>query len=400
MKVLIAGQTFYRKDNGQAVFTINLAEGLACAGHHVLVLVPSENGRAGCTQNGKLTIQTTASLPLGYRINATFFIDKLVRRTVARFAPDVVHIQDHYFLSRSVVRAARRYGVKTVGTNHFLPENLTDNIRLPTALNALVNRWLWRMMLDLYNRLDAVTAPTQTAVNILKAQQLAPPVAAASCGIDPARFRPRPKIDRIAIRRKYGVALDRTVLLYVGRIDREKCLDLMVRAMAQLDRHDVQFVIAGKGKYCRELEQLCQRQRLGDRVVFCGFVPEADLPLLHNSVDAFVMPGHAELQSIATLEAMSSGLPILAANARALPELVEPGVNGYLFAPHDVEDVVRQLTALLSNREQWAMMGLASQEKAKVHAHWRTVERYADWYAQTSPRATSAVSIRPSYQIR
>jgi 1,2-diacylglycerol 3-alpha-glucosyltransferase len=400
MKVLIAGQTFYRKDNGQAVFTINLAEGLASAGHQVLVLAPSETGRAGCTQNGALTIQTVPALHLGHNINATFFTDGLVRRTLARFAPDVVHIQDHYLLSRSVLRAARPYGVKIVGTNHFLPENWTDNLRLPAALRGPVNGWLWRTMLEVYNTLDAVTAPTQTAVAILKAQQLAPPVAAASCGVDPGRFRPRPEIDRMAIRRKYGLAGDRTALLYVGRIDREKCLDLMIRALGRLNRHDMQFVIAGKGGHRRELEQLRQLQGLDDRVIFCGFVPEADLPLLHNSVDAFVMPGHAELQSIATLEAMSSGLPILAANARALPELVEPGVNGYLFAPHDVEDVVRQLTALLDNRERWARMGLASREKAQTHAHWRTVERYADWYEQTRPRAASALSIRPSYQTR
>jgi glycosyltransferase involved in cell wall biosynthesis len=97
---------------------------------------------------------------------------------------------------------------------------------------------------------------------------------------------------------------------------------------------------------------------------------------------------------------MASGLPILAANAKALPELVEPGVNGYLFAPHDVDDVVRQLMALLHHREQWTTMGLASRAKAKTHTHWRTVERYAEWYAQVRPRSMSTLSVQPSYQIR
>src|SRR5690606_6564958 len=118
--------------------------------------------------------------------------------------------------------------------NHFLPENLTDNMRLPALLLGPVHRWLWRNMLDLYNTLDAVTAPTKTAVAILKAQQLAPPAAALSCGVDLDRFHPRPDSDRMAMRRKYNLAMDSTVLLYVGRIDREKCLDLMIRAVAQL----------------------------------------------------------------------------------------------------------------------------------------------------------------------
>lgn len=389
MNVLIAGQAFFRRDNGQAVFTVNLAHGLAKAGHHVLVIAPSENGTAYCQQISKLTIQTVPALRLQHNVNVTAFTDALVERALIAFAPDIVHIQDHYFLSRSVIRVARRYHIPVVGTNHFLPENLTDNLWSPGLLRHGVQKLMWHTMLTVYNTLDAVTTPTQTAVAILQQQHLIPAAIDISCGVDASRFHPRPTLDRATVRQQYGLATDKAMLLYVGRVDREKCLDTIVQALAQLRRTDIQLVIAGKGRYLKTLQQLCQRLGLAQQVIFTGFVPDADLPLLLNSADAFVMPSHAELQSIATLEAMASGLPILAANARALPELVEPGNNGWLFAPQNATDAAQQILAWLNARPHWAAMGQASLRKVEPHAHVRTIQHYATWYAQTR-QATQA----------
>jgi len=396
LNVLIAGQAFFRRDNGQAVFTVNLAHGLAKAGHHVLVIAPSENGTAYCQQINKLTVQTVPTLLLPYNLNVTAFTDALVERVLIMFAPDIVHIQDHYFLSRSVIRVARRYHIPVVGTNHFLPENLTDSLWNPRVLGQAMQKLMWHTMLTVYNTLDAVTTPTQTAVAILQQQQLIPSAINISCGVDASRFHPRPTLDRAAIRQQYGLATAKTMLLYVGRVDREKCIDTIIRALAQLRRTDLQFVIAGKGRYLNALQQLCQRLGLAQQVIFTGFVPDADLPLLLNSADAFVMPSHAELQSIATLEAMASGLPILAANARALPELVEPGSNGWLFAPQNAADAAQQILAWLNARPQWATMGQASLCKVEPHAHVRTIQHYATWYAQTR-QATQA---KPSIETR
>ncbi len=380
MNILLAGQAFYQHNNGQAVFTINLAEGLAAAGHRVTVLAPSETGRAYQKQQERVVVQAVSALPVGYTANVTAFSDQRVGQILAAFAPDVVHIQDHYFLSRSVLRCARQHQVTWIGTNHFLPENLLDNLWLPGWLCAPVQRLMWRTMLDVYNQLDGVTTPTETGVAILKRAGLRVPVQAISCGVDRWRFRPRPELDRAAMRRKYGLAEDKTLLLFVGRVDPEKCLDVVIRALALVKRNDLQFAIAGKGREQHTLQTLGRELALGQQVVFTGFVPAPDLPLLLNSADAFVMPGHAELQSIATLEAMASGLPVLAANARALPELVTPHVNGYLFKANDSPAVAHAITTFLGNRPQWAAMGAASLAKIAVHTQQNTIQRYLEWY--------------------
>jgi glycosyltransferase involved in cell wall biosynthesis len=398
VKILIAGQAFFQHNNGQAVFTINLAQGLAAAGHSVTVLAPSETGRAYHAEQDGVMKLAVSSLPLKYNANITAFCDRRVAQLIAAFAPDVLHIQDHYFLSRSALHSARQHPITCVGTNHFLPENIIDNLRLPGLLRPPIERVLWRTMLDVYNRLDGVTTPTETGVNILKRAGLRVPVQAISCGVDRWRFRPRPELNRTALRRKYGLAADKILLLFVGRVDHEKCLDTVIHALGMLDRDDVQFAIAGAGSHIHALQALCQDLALGERVVFTGFVPDRDLPLLLNSADAFVMPGHAELQSIATLEAMASGLPVLAANARALPELVTPDVNGYLFTPDDSADVVRSIATLLHNRQRWPGMGAASLDKVAIHAQQNTIQRYLDWYRQVRLADQVVHRLQPALQ--
>ena len=92
------------------------------------------------------------------------------------------------------------------------------------------------------------------------------------------------------------------------------------------------------------------------------------------------MPSPEELQSIATLEAMACGKPILAANGRALPELVESGVNGDLFQPMQSEDASRKMNQLMENREQWDAMGRASFERSQAHSLQNTITHYEEQY--------------------
>lgn len=386
MKIVLAGQAYYRRDNGQAVFTINLAEGLAVDGHQVVVLAPSKAQKTECHQARGVSVLAVPAIPLVDNTNITVFSSGLVEQILDDVRPDVVHIQDHYFLSHTVLAAARTRRIPIVGTNHFLPENLTDNFlqNLPFSqwMHKPLDHLLWSTMLSVYNQLAAVATPTNTAASILRGQGINVPVSAISCGVDTQRFYPRPTLDRQLMRRKYGLALDKVVLLYVGRLDREKDLDILVDALAQLGRSDIQLVMVGKGSFRPELERLREKFGLHDALVLPGFVPDDDLPLLLNSADLFVMPSHAELQSIATLEAMASGLPILAARARALPELVTHGVNGHLFTVRNSASAANGINQLMQLRTEWPKMGAISRAKAEAHDHEKVVAQYVQWYRQ------------------
>lgn len=382
MRIVVAGETYYPFSNGQAVFTTHLAEGLASAGHDVMAIVPSERGnpytawingvRVEALRAAQLMLDAYAALPSGQRIG----------QLLDEFRPDVVHIQDHYPMCSAVVTGARRRGVPLVGTNHFLPANIIHYLKLPRWTWPALERLAWWHMLLTFNRLDLVTTPSATAAAILIEQPIRPPVKPISNGIDQRVFRPDPALDRTAVRRRYGLDPNRAVFLFVGRVDQEKRLDVLLCALSMTGQDEVQVAIAGRGRYSGVLERLANELNLGDRAVFTGYVPPEDLPGLLNSADIFVMPSEAELQSIATLEALASAKPVLAADARALPELVEPGINGYLFKPGDAADLARWMEKLAAERQLWPTMGAASLARVAAHSLTTTIARYAELYEQ------------------
>jgi 1,2-diacylglycerol 3-alpha-glucosyltransferase len=387
MRIVIAGQTYDPTINGQGAFTVHLVEGLVQAGQQVMVIRPSDHIHAYRMSRNNLHIRAIIAIPLAPPPYSNVCVTPLpgvqVGRLLDEFQPEIVHIQDHYPLCRGVLHAALERDLRVVGTNNFLPENIIPYVPIfsrSAALRAFLKHILWKMVLDVFNRVDVATAATETAARILRQQGLKVPVQAISSGVDLNYFRPDPSVNRTEIRIRYGLDPRRIIFLYVGRIDREKRLDILLRAFHRLNRDDLQLAIAGRGRNLKALQSLTRQLGLGQHAVFTGYVPAKDLPALLNSADIFAMPSEAELQSIATLEAMGTGRPVLAANARALPELVENGVNGYLFRAGDVEDAAQRIAELADHPESWARMGTASLNIAHPHSLSNTLQCYQELY--------------------
>lgn len=388
MRIVLAGQTYYPGNNGQAIFTIHLAEGLACAGHNVHMLAPWPHFRYQAETHNGVCLHLVRSVNFGWihpEAYYSFFPAAQIRRIFRAVRPDVVHIQDHYFLCRDVVSVARQLHIPVMGTNHFLPENLLPYLHLLPLTRKQKIALLWALMLQTYNRLDIVTTPTQTAAGILGKQAIRPAIRPVSCGVNTCQFQPSHGINRAAACAKFGLDPTKTIFLYVGRLDGEKRIDLLLRGLALLrdaGRGDVQYAIAGQGAGRADLLHLAHTLNLEDHVRFLGYVPNADLPLLYQTAHIFAMPSPEELQSIASLEAMASGLPILAANARALVELVTQGENGYLFAPNSAAALAEGMTYLLDHRAQWSQMGAASRARAETHSIENTIHQYTALYQE------------------
>jgi glycosyltransferase involved in cell wall biosynthesis len=356
LKILLAGQTFGPR-NGPGVFTRNLARGLAAAGHEVAVAVPAQP--LPFTEGVRVVQVRSFSLAPIYRdVHVSFRSRSAAKRLLRDFKPDIVHVQDHYPLSRAIVRAAP---VPIVVTNHFLTENISEQTWLGRV--GAFNRFSWRLALDVLNAATIVTAPTKTAADILVRDGVTRPVRAISCGVDTRRFSPGSGA------RKWGSGV------YVGRLDRDKDVVTLVEAVSMLD--NVQLIVVGRGREERRLHALATAA-----VTFAGFVDDEKLIDELRSAEFFAIAGRAELQSIATLEAMACGLPVVAANALALPELVTSGINGELFRPGDAADCARAMEAVIARRASWDAMSRASRERAEQHDISRTVAAYEKLYAE------------------
>nr|WP_255430266.1 glycosyltransferase [Streptomonospora sp. PA3] len=391
MRVLIGSDTFPPDVNGAALFTSRLARGLAERGGDVHVLCPSAQGPPHIAEAGGVVEHRLRSVPsvvhetvrLAVPAGLTGHIDRLL----ARLRPDAVHIQNHFIVGRLLLRAARRHGIPVIATNHFMPENLFTYLHCPPALRSAIGDRAWRDFVRVTSAADHVTTPTAIAARLLRDKGFHRPVEAVSCGTDLDRFRPLAggAAQRARIRRRLGVP-DRPTLAFVGRLDAEKNIGDLVEALAHITVPGTQLVVAGAGPQRPHLEELARSRGVDDRVHLLGFVPDADLPDVYHAADVFAIAGTAELQSIATLEAMASGLPVVAADALALPHLVQTGRNGYLYPPGEPGDLAKYAAEILSSEQERDRMGEASRRLVSQHDHQASLARYEEIYRGLAPR--------------
>jgi 1,2-diacylglycerol 3-alpha-glucosyltransferase len=380
MRVLIATDTYPPDVSGSSFFAHRLATGLAGRGHDVHVVCASETGPRAVVRESRLCLHRLRSLPLLVHPRVRFVpppgVPAVVRRLVESVRPDVLHTQDHFTIGRAAVRAARRHRIPVVATNHFMPDNLLPY--LPRRLHRPVAEVAWRDFRRIYDQAHHVTTPTPTAANLLAAHGFGGEVEPVSCGVDTIRFSPSSE-PPTTHRERLGLP-DLPAVVYVGRLDAEKRLDDLIRAVATLPEGHAQLVLVGTGTRRADLERLAEREQVAHRVRFLGFVPDEQLPSVYRAGDVFAIPGVAELQSIATLEAMASGLPVVAANAVALPHLVSPGDNGCLVEPGDVPGLAAALAEVLRSPERRRRMGRRSRAMAEHHDEQRTLVRFEEIY--------------------
>ncbi len=216
MRILITGCTYFPSRNGQSIFTINLAEGLASQGNHVMVVIPALDGKRKIYERNHVKIHELKSNDLSWihpESAMSFFPGSQVKAILDEFHPDIIHIHDHYPISNTFVKEGKKRGIRVVGTNHFVPDNLAPYVPGSSHFVTLLSKIMWMWMLTTFNHLDFATAPSRTAAEILREQKFKLPVYPISCGVDINRFKPDPTIDRNAWRMKYGLDTNKPVIL-------------------------------------------------------------------------------------------------------------------------------------------------------------------------------------------
>lgn len=381
MKILLGADTYPPNVNGASTFTHTLANALAARGHEVHVVCPSIDGPpvtrtvAGVIEHRIRSYRYP--LHESHRICTPWQAMPAVDRLVRELRPEVIHTQSHMLLGRAVLRSARRHGVPSVATNHFMPGNVLGYLPLPKALYGPVSRWCWNDLGRVFGGADAVTAPTPLAVAVMEENTTVTGARAISCGIDTEKYW----------RATQAAAAPMTpTILFVGRLDAEKHVDQLLKAVARfpLDR-PVRLEIVGNGDRRASLEALAGRLGLGDRVEFLGYVDDDELLRAYGRASVFCMPGVSELQSIVTLESMAAGKPVVAADAVALPHLVHSGENGWLFTPGNIDELSERLQSLIADPALRRRMGAASRKIVERHAITATVDAFEELYRQVQP---------------
>jgi glycosyltransferase involved in cell wall biosynthesis len=426
---------------GVPTVTEELARGLTERGHAVAVIAPGASMRgagtpagpsardtagtsvgvsaepaAGEPSAGQPAVDYRGSLPWpwyeGQRLG--LLPPAAAGQAIDEFAPDVLHLHSPLTLGVAARRAARRHGVPVIYTNHYLPLNVwpamartavgqgTATVSTAARLGSRArDAAFYGFVTGFANRCDLVTAPTATALRLLREHGLRVPSQAVSNGVDLARFSPGAR--DAELRSRYALPADRPVILSVGRLSPEKRADVLIAALARLGASDVDratedgssdgaapmLALAGTGPEDSRLRSLARHYGVADRVRFLGFVPDDDLAGVYRLADVFAIASQAELQSLATMAAMASGLPVVAVDAGALAELVHAGENGFLARPGRAAHVADCLGLLCRDRALRARMGKASARIIADHDRHLLLARWESIYRGLARRGTA-----------
>lgn len=380
MKILIASDLHWPTINGVATFSRTLAQGLAERGHEVLVIAPSQSGKRSKQVDGQYLISRTASVPFPFYQNFRISLtpQREVKKIIEDFEPDVIHIQMLMWIGQAAMKYGNKYGIPIVSTNHAMPENLMDNLKLLAPVARPINFMLREYGRRFHSKSDCVTMPTQSAIDMFNVE-FPNPMIAVSNGIDLSRFQPGP-VDP-AIYKKFHLPMDRPIISYIGRLDAEKHLSVLVKAFARMHKEmNAHLLIVGDGTDADRLHYLTRELSIISHVSFTGRVTDDEITALHRVGSVYCMPSPAELQSIATLEAMASGQPIVAVDAGALRELCQDGRNGYLCAQDDAEQIAERLKLVLSDELRRKEMVAESLAIAATHDIEHTLDQFEEIY--------------------
>jgi len=396
MKIVLACDTFAPDINGAARFAERLAGGLVRNGHEVHVIAAAYDSSEGPRIENHDGVNIIVHRLRSHRVpqhktlrwTQPWGMTGKIRKILSEVQPVALHVQSHLLVGRFAYAAAKSLGIRVLATNHVMPENLMKYSLLPKFLHGSAMKILWADAGRMLRKMDAVTTPTKRAADLLESAAGVSGVLAISCGIDASRFANNTPVQNT-----------NPVALFLGRLDDEKRIDVLLRAVGLLnDYPSLKVELVGDGGERQRLERLCEELGISDRVKFLGHVSDEELPGIYERATVFVIPSIAELQSIATMEAMASGRPVIGADAMALPHLIHDGDNGYLFPPNDSDALADRLRRVLS-ADQTELNRLSENSLHLIQSHdiKRTLSIFEDLYQGVGEKMPTTDDNTPSY---
>jgi glycosyltransferase involved in cell wall biosynthesis len=343
---------------GVTIAVETLRGGLEERGHEVWIFAPEFPARPA----GERRVVRYPSIPAPTYPEFSLAIpwSSRIAERVRALDVDLFHAHHPFLLGPTARRLADRLGRPLVFTYHTRYEKYAHYVPLT---RALVERAAVRLSTRFANRADAVIAPGTVIRDELRSRGVRSRIAVVPTGIDLERFRPG---DGAGARRRLGLSADDPVLLYVGRLDREKSVGRILAAFERLAGtiRRAWLVVVGHGTEAGRLREIARASRVGDRVRFLGVRPHAEVADCYRAADLFLFASETETQGLVLAEAAACGLPAVAVSAPGCDEVVRDGVSG-LIVKSEPTALAEAAIRLLLDASRRRVMGERAREVAE-----------------------------------
>lgn len=332
MNIVFFSDSFWPTVNGVVTYVTETARQLKKMGHHILLVVPYSNKLVIPHDFDKDDLFLAKSLPAdrlypGWRV--ALFYSSGLDRALTRFRPDVVHIQTIFTVGLGGVIAARRFGKPLISTYHtyIASEEMFKVFGVTKGRGTrVVKKMMWEYTKSFHNRSDLVLAPTKEIFLILKRNGISVPIEVLAEGIDLSYFKVLRTREREKLRQDYSLS-GRKVVVYVGRLSVEKNLILTLQVIKDvaLSVPSVLLLLIGDGPQKEELVRQVRQLGIEDHVRFLGMLEREKLFVsgMLSVCDLFLTTSKFETFGLTTLEAIASGLPVVAIESQGACELIE-----------------------------------------------------------------------------
>lgn len=352
MRYAIVTETYPPEINGVALTVQGLEQGLRARGHEVLLVRPRQQDELRADSDTLLV--RGAGLPRYPGLKFGFPATKSLLELWTANPPDAIYAATEGPLGWSALRAARKLGIPAATGFHTRFDQYMRDYGMP-FLESTALRWMRRF----HNGGDATLVPTRELADFLQSQNFKQPVRLARA-VDADQFTPDRRDD--ALRQSWGVGDSGLAVIYLGRIAPEKNLELAVRAFRELQRSrpDARFVWVGDGP---------ARQKLAQEhpdFIFCGLQRGAEVARHFASADLFLFSSHSETFGNTTLEAMASGVAVVAFDYGAAREHVRHGIDG-MAVDNDADFIAAAIKLATDDALRHAMGERARDAMQRLH---------------------------------
>jgi 1,2-diacylglycerol 3-alpha-glucosyltransferase len=328
VKILIATDWYKPIVNGVVTSVTNLERELLAKGHDVRILTLS-NSLHSRKEGNVYYIKSVPADKLYPGARASIYLFGELYDEILKWSPDIIHTQAEFTTFIFAKRIVKALGIPHVHTYHTVYEDYTHYFSINEQIGKKTVAYLSRRLLD---ALDEVIVPTAKVKRLLEGYGVIPRISVIPSGIRLDSFYQNTNdLEQKELKSHLGIAPDKKVLVYVGRLAKEKNLDELLDYYKRLDRNDTVLLITGIGPYRSRLEKLVDAMELTDRVIFVGLVEPSTLHKYYKLGDIFVSCSTSETQGLTYIEALACGVPPICRRDFALEGVINDGINGYQY---------------------------------------------------------------------
>lgn len=334
MRVALFTETYLPHVNGVVTHVKALKDGLEALGHSVLVVTANSKTRKHYIKNDVLYCPAHKANKRFYGFDIATPVSRTRLRFLRDFNPDIIHIHNEFGIGLSGIGIAKILHVPLVYTVHTMYDEYIYYIA-PPFFAGFAKRMSHKYVRIFAKTANEVTGPSQKCQAYIRETGLEKIVSVVPNPVELEAFSPDriSEADKAAFREKYSIAPDETIAIFVGRIGREKSVDVLLNYWAKeiTPRDRLRLVIVGDGPERASLEKQAAQLGIPDTVTFTGKVEHTDLPPCIASGDIYLTASLSDTNSISMLEGMAAGLPVLQRYDELNKDQVREGINGFVF---------------------------------------------------------------------